>query len=242
MRSIISFTGSLLVWTFCILVSIPLFLVALVIFAVTTPFDPRGVILHQYSCLWASMYIWVNPFWRIRMQGREHIKPGTPYMIISNHQSLVDILVLYRLFKHFKWVAKAELYKIPVFGWHMALNRYIKLSRMDRKSQFQMLKTSIRTLQSGSSVLIFPEGTRTPDGELKRFKEGAFAIAKKAGVAIIPIVINGSFNAMPKKSFMMHRVNIQVEVLPEIPAETVAEKDTRELAEYSRELIAARLP
>ncbi|AFG37134.1 lysophospholipid acyltransferase family protein [Spirochaeta africana] len=242
LQFLLSLLISLFVWVFCILIAIPLFLTGIIILGLTLPFDRRRRVLHQYSCFWASIYTWINPFWAIHITGRENIRPDTPYMIISNHQSLVDILVLYRLFKHFKWVAKAELFKIPVFGWHMALNRYIRLDRMDRRSQFKMLKTAIRTVEQGSSVLIFPEGTRTADGTLRRFKEGAFVIAQKAKVPIVPIVINGSFASLPKSSFIMrHRVHIHVTVLPEIPVEQVTAQDTKALAEQAQDLIQQHL-
>ncbi|GAB6089497.1 lysophospholipid acyltransferase family protein [Spirochaeta dissipatitropha] len=243
MKFLISLIVSSFVWLFCILIAIPLFIIACLLLAVSYPFDRQKKLLHQYSCLWASIYTWINPFWKIRISGRENIRRGETYMIVSNHQSLVDILVLYRLFKHFKWVAKKELFSIPVFGWHMRLNSYISLNRSDRRSQFEMLKTAIKTLKNGSSVVIFPEGTRTPDGNIQEFKEGAFVIAKKAGVPIIPVVIDGSYTSMPKKSFIMRkRTHIQVRVLPEISREAVAEMDTSELSQKSFELIKANLP
>lgn len=232
---------TLMVWIICVAIALPLFGIGLVILTVTLIFDPQRRILHQYSCLWASIYTWINPFWSIRIRGRHKIPNRTACMIVSNHQSLVDILVLYRLFRHFKWVAKAELFNVPVFGWHMSLNRYIRIKRNDRRSQFQMLKTAIATLQSGSSVMIFPEGTRTDDGQLKRFKEGAFAIAKKAPAPIVPIVIDGSYRAMPKQSLMMHRVRIQVDVLDPIPVEKVVEMDTNELSQTVHNMIRDKL-
>src|SRR5262245_11385066 len=119
--------------------SIALFPLALAIWAVTLPWDRRGAALHRFTCFWASLYTWINPFWTVRIEGRHRVRKDAAYVIVSNHLSLVDILVLFRLFIHFKWVSKIENFRIPFIGWNMALNRYIKLRRGDRKSVTQMM-------------------------------------------------------------------------------------------------------
>ena len=98
----------------------------------TVLFDRRLVLLHRFTCFWASLYTWLNPAWRVRIEGREKIRPRTAYVMVANHQSLLDILVLFRLFTHFKWVSKIENFRVPCVGWNMSLNRYIKLRRGDR--------------------------------------------------------------------------------------------------------------
>ncbi|THB62553.1 MAG: 1-acyl-sn-glycerol-3-phosphate acyltransferase [Spirochaetaceae bacterium] len=241
-RFFFDFLVSLIVWSISVIVAIPLFLIGLVIRLLTGLFDKRLFILHQYSCFWAGIYTFIHPFWRVKITGRRNIRPGVAYVLVSNHQSLVDILVLYRLFKHFKWVSKAELFKVPIFGWHMSVNRYIRLDREDMRSQFKMLKTAMKNIEEGNSIMLFPEGTRTEDGNLRRFKEGAFMIAKKTGAPIVPIVINGTFNAMPKNSLLMHNfTRMEVTILPEITAEEVAAKDVKELTAQAQSAIQANL-
>ena len=121
-------------WVFVALTMPLFFLVALLIFLLTWPFDRRRVALHMWSCFWASFYIYANPLWRARIAGREKLPWRGPAVIVANHLSLVDILVLYGLYRPFKWVSKAELFKVPFVGWNMVLNDYVRLVRGDRES------------------------------------------------------------------------------------------------------------
>src|ERR1035437_9216243 len=106
-----------------------IFPIICVIWVFTRWTDPSLKLVHWSSCVWGSVLTWVNPLWKVKISGREKIKKGQTYVMVCNHQSMLDILVLFRLFKRFKWVSKAELFKIPIVGWNMSLNRYI-----DRKS------------------------------------------------------------------------------------------------------------
>src|SRR5499433_4429202 len=119
--------------------SIVLFPVALLLWATTVLFDRRLRILHRFTCFWASLYTWLNPAWRVHTEGRDKIRPGATYVMVANHQSFLDILVLFRLFVHFKWVSKAEMFRIPAIGWNMALNRYVKLTRGSADSIARMM-------------------------------------------------------------------------------------------------------
>src|SRR5882762_11925636 len=121
-------------WSFMVLSSALLFPIAVVIWAATVLFDRRLVVLHRFTCFWASLYSWLNPAWRVHTEGREKIRPGATYVMVANHQSFLDILVLFRLFVHFKWVSKIEMFRIPLIGWNMALNRYVRLRRGDATS------------------------------------------------------------------------------------------------------------
>src|SRR2546422_10839911 len=117
---------SLVFWLFLAASSIALFPVAVVIWAVTAPFDRRRTLLHQFTCFWASLYTWLNPAWRVRVEGREKIRPDVAYVMVANHQSLLDILVLFRLFVHFKWVSKIEELRVPFIGREIALERFLQ--------------------------------------------------------------------------------------------------------------------
>ena len=217
--------GSTVFWLFLLFSSIALFPFAVLIWAATVLFDKRLVTLHQFTCFWASLYTWLNPVWRVQIQGREKIAAGTAYVMVANHQSLLDILVLFRLFVHFKWVAKAELFRIACVGWNMSLNRYIRLRRGDPASIKRMMDDAERTLAEGSSLMIFPEGTRSPDGHLKAFKHGAFTLAQRAGMPILPIVVEGTANALPKHGFVLRgRHAIRVRVLDPVPAAAIADR------------------
>jgi 1-acyl-sn-glycerol-3-phosphate acyltransferase len=207
--------GSLLFWGFVVLSSALLFPIAVVIWALTAPFDRRRRALHLFTCFWASLYTWLNPVWRVTIHGRENIDPGATYVYVANHLSLLDILVLFRLFTDFKWVSKAELFKIPGVGWNMTLNNYIPLRRGERDSVIAMMAQCQEALAQGSSLMMFPEGTRSATGELKAFKTGAFELAVAADVPIVPIAIVGTNNALPKHGFVLRgRHHIMVTVLP----------------------------
>jgi len=219
-----------------------LFLVALVIWLLTVCLDRRLVVLHMFTSFWASLYLWVVPAWKVTLSGREKIRPGTTYMVVSNHQSQLDILVAFRLFFPFKWVSKAAVFKLPFIGWNMALNRYIKIKRGRKDSITQMMKACEKNLAAGNSVYFFPEGTRSKTGIIKPFKHGAFTLAQKMRVPILPIVINGTKNALPKNSLNFHGHHlIHIKVLDEIPVERFEHMPVDELAEMVRALIAGQV-
>lgn len=223
---------------FVFLTSFFFFIIAIGIFILTAPFDQRLWALHRFTCFWASLYIWVMPPWSVSIHGRGLIDDEATYVIVSNHQSLVDILVAFTLFTHFKWVSKAELFKIPLIGWNMSLNRYIKLRRGESSSIKQMYAACEKHLQQGSSVYLFPEGTRSESGHMRPFKEGAFVLAKRMNLPILPIVINGSRTAVPKGSFNFHgETHVEVTVLPPIPPESFGDDEAKELASRVHDLI-----
>jgi len=222
-------------WAFLATSSILLFPVAAFLWAVSLPFDRRLVALHRFTCFWASLYTWLNPAWRVRVEGREKIRPATAYVMIANHQSMLDVLVLFRLFAHFKWVSKVENFRVPFVGWNMWLNRYIPLRRGQRESVARMMCACERALAGGSSIMMFPEGTRSADGRLQAFKPGAFALARRAGVPLLPIVVEGTARALPKRGFVLQgRHTIRIRVLDEIPFATFGQTPVDRLAEQVR--------
>jgi 1-acyl-sn-glycerol-3-phosphate acyltransferase len=233
---------SLAFWAFIVVSSALLFPVALLIWAVTAPFDRRLRVQHLFTCWWASLYSWLNPLWRVKVEGREHIAPGRTYVMVANHQSFLEIQILFRLFRHFKWVSKAEMFRIPAIGWNMALNRYVKLRRGSPESIALMMAACEKHLAEGSSIMIFPEGTRSEDGRLRSFKHGAFTLARSAKVPLLPIVVEGTAHALPKHGFVLRgRHAIRVRVLPEIAVERVLGSTTEELTTSTRALFAREL-
>jgi 1-acyl-sn-glycerol-3-phosphate acyltransferase len=233
---------SLAFWIFLTLSSIALFPVAVVVWAVTAPFDRRKVVLHQFTCFWASLYTWLNPVWPLRVAGREHIDPSATYVMVSNHLSLLDILVLFRLFRHFKWVSKIENFRVPCIGWNMSMNGYVKLRRGDKASIVSMMAECDRLLAQGSSIMMFPEGTRSPTGRMRSFKPGAFELALRNRLPILPIAIEGTANALPKRGFVLQgRHPLSLTVLPPIPYESFAGLDAAELAERVRTTLLDRV-
>jgi len=229
-------------WAFLATSSIALFPVALVIWALTAPFDRRKRVLHLFTCFWASLYTWLNPAWPVRIEGRSKLDSQSARVMVANHLSLLDILVLFRLFSHFKWVSKAENFRVPFIGWNMKLNGYIELKRGERASVVRMMTACEDTLRAGSSIMMFPEGTRSPSGRMRAFKTGAFELALRSGCAIQPLVIEGTSDALPKRGFVLQgRHPIRITVLDPIPPETFADLSAEELTERVRARIAAQL-
>jgi len=210
-----------------ILVTCPiLFVGAFVVWLVTFPFDRRLRMLHLYSCAWAALYSYVFPFWTTTVRNRERIRNDRAYVIVSNHQSLLDILVLFRLYRHFKWVSKEEIFRVPFIGWNMSMNRYIAIRRGDKNDAVRMMAACGDALESGSSIMIFPEGTRSLDGELREFRHGAFTLALRHRVPILPIVLDGTLDALPKHGVTLrHSADIVIQVLEPIPVDGFADVD-----------------
>lgn len=231
-----------LFWAFLTLTSVGLFPVAVLIWALTAPFDRRKRILHAFTSWWANLYTWLNPAWPVTVTGRRNIPRDHACVMVANHLSLLDILVMFRLRTHFKWVSKVENFKVPFIGWNMKLNRYIELKRGDRTSVLQMMRTTELAIAEGNSIMMFPEGTRSPSGRLRSFKLGAFDLALRCKVPILPIVIQGTHDALPKAGFVLQGKHpISLEVLKPIPYEKFADMKAEELSHEVRELIASHL-
>ena len=227
-------------WVFVSL-TMPLFFAgALLVLAATILFDRRRVALHIYSCFWASFYVYANPLWRCRVVGREKLPWRGPAVIVANHLSLVDILVLYGLYRPFKWVSKAELFRVPFVGWNMSINRYVSLARGDPESIRKMWARCLELLSQGSPVLIFPEGTRSDTGRLQAFKNGAFKLAVEARCPLIPVAITGTAETLPKRGLVLrNRMDARVTVLE--PLDPAAFATSGDLREAARAAIAAAI-
>lgn len=181
--------------------------------------------VHQNSIRWARSIIALSPIWRLVVTGREHLRPGKQYIVIANHQSLLDILaVCAALPLNFKFLAKRELFYIPLMGWAMALAGYVPVDRASHKSGREAVQRITRVLKSGVSVLLFPEGTRSPDGKIQAFKMGAFKLAQDNKVEILPIVIDGTGQALPKKSWLIRKKSSFIVSI----GESVSLEDTRD--------------
>lgn len=204
---------SILFWTFFATSMVPFFAVGLLIWLVTFPFDRNRRILHLYSCFWAQTYLHVNRA-KQQFQGREKLPWRGAAVLVSNHESLGDILVLFGLYRPYKWVSKASVFRAPFLGWNMWLNGYVGLVRGNRGSIVKMMSDCRAWLDRGVPVLMFPEGTRSPDGEIQPFKDGAFRLAVEQGCPVIPIVLTGTADALPKHGFLFRgQVDARVRIL-----------------------------
>lgn len=226
-----------LFWLYFVLINIVLFPGALLLFIVVGPFDRQRRLQHLYSCLWAQMYFYINPFWSLQVTGRHHL-PKKAAVIVVNHESLGDILALFGLYSQFKWVSKASVFRVPIIGWNMRFSRYIPLVRRNRRSIGVMMDTCRAWLADDMPVLFFPEGTRSPDGEVQAFKDGAFMLAHEQGYPVVPLALTGMADCLPKHSVSC-RVGARAHITVLPPVESTAFADVESLRDHVRDLIVA---
>lgn len=179
---------------------------------------------------------------RVSMRGAGLLEQGRPYIFAANHQSQFDIFVLQGyLGFDFRWLAKLELFKIPVFGKAMALAGYIPVDRAHGRKALQSLDEAARRIAGGASVIIFPEGTRSPDGRLGQFKAGAMVLAIKAGVPVVPVAIVGTHQVLPKGRLLVRPGRVEIRVGEAIATSDYTVKQKQELAERLQARVAELL-
>jgi 1-acyl-sn-glycerol-3-phosphate acyltransferase len=180
-----------------------------------------------------------TPLWKFHVEG-EAPKDilYKPYVVVANHESTADPFLLCSLPFDMRWIAKEELFKLPVLGWMMKFGGDIPLRRGERDSVKQMMDEAKRTLAAGMPIMIFPEGTRSADGALLPFKDGAFQLAIEAGVPVLPLAIAGTRNCRPKGSKWFGEANAIVKVLEPIDSKGV---DVATLRERARTRIGAEV-
>ncbi|HEY6837699.1 MAG TPA: lysophospholipid acyltransferase family protein [Geobacteraceae bacterium] len=223
-----------------LLVFVPFTLLTAASAIVATLFDSTGRLYHRHARFWSRFALWMAGV-RVEVSGVENIPPG-PVIFMSNHQSNFDILSLFRAIpQQFAWLAKEELFRIPVFGHSMARAGYIPLNRGDSRSALKSMTAAAERIKKGKSVIIFPEGTRSNDGSLLPFKRGGFIIAAKAGVPVVPCSISGSRLVNPPKRIELHRGVITIRFGAPITMAARTDADRQELLERVRSAIAAGL-
>jgi len=175
---------------------------------------------------------------KVRGAGLEKIPAGVPVIFMGNHQSNFDILSLYAgLPRHFSWIAKEELFRIPLFGYAMKRAGYLPLDRSDGRRALKTMESAAEKIRGGVSVVIFPEGTRTMDGKLLPFKRGGFLLAARAGVPIVPFTVNGSARVNPAKRLEVHPGTITINFGDPIPTEGATGRKRDDLIDRVREAI-----
>ncbi len=182
-------------------------------------FDSSGNLPHLVARLWGKIQL-ATTGTTVEVQGVNHIDPRRSYILVANHQSNFDIFAfLGYLPIQFRWIAKAELFRAPFLGWAMSRIGYISLERESPKKAYRSMLRAAEKVKNGVSVLIFPEGTRSPDGNLQPFKKGLFLIAFKSQAPILPITICGTGKIMAKGKWRVNPGKVRILIDP--PLETV---------------------
>lgn len=232
---------SVYVWLLIAIATLIISPIFTLVWLFTVLFDKRLLILHYLANFWGSLFTVLVPGWKINIIGKEKLNPKTK-IIVANHQSQEDILLMYRLGVPFRWVSKAEIFKVPIYGWLMYLKGDIKLQRSSRTSIKQMMIDAEKVLEKKCIITIFPEGTRSKTDKLGNFKEGAFKLAQNMKIPIVPVVICGTGNTFiyPNGTFK-GKHNITIKVLDEIPYSEFENVDTKELAKQVRNIIQSEI-
>ncbi len=219
-----------------------LFIASFIALVVCYPFDKKRVVVHTLSKWITDVVFGLPPFMKREVIGLENIDPHKVYVMVLNHNSMVDILSIYNLPLVFKWVSKREVYRIPIVGQLLFAHGDIVINRASTKEAMRLVhERGLEWLKRGASVSIFPEGTRSKDGEIHNFKAGAFILAKDAGVPILPIVLDGTKSMVRKGWLMNWRNKITIRVLPPVSAEDVQRRDVKDVMAEVRDTMVGTL-
>ena len=229
---------SLIFYLFTLVQLTLFFILSAVALVVCYPFDKARRVVHWLSkcicmCFWYGV-----PTWRRKIKGLENIEKGKSYVVVINHNSMADILALYFLPLNFRWVSKREVFRIPYIGQMLTIHGDIAIDRSKGAASMRKVTEQGKMwLGRGASIAMFPEGTRSKSGEIARFKQGAFVLAKDAGVEILPVVMHGTRDVLTKHYLVNWKNRLSVSVLPAISAEQVAELEMPELIEKTRAMM-----
>ena len=202
-------------WLWQYLIAWPLLMVLTVftaVFTVCTVFWKNAEFVHKVQQFWSRSFFWLM-FLPVSVDGQEHIVPGQSYVFVANHQSMFDVWLVYGwLPVIFKWLMKAELRKVPFVGTGCKAAGHIFIDRRNTKAAMESLKEVEKQLVNGVCTVIFPEGTRSLNGEVGRFKRGAFQIAWDLGLPIIPLSLDGCYEVLPKGKPFVYRAPVHMHI------------------------------
>lgn len=197
----------------------------------------RNDTIHKIGRIWARCILAASNI-KVTVKGLSNLRPGTSYIYMSNHTSNFDIPVLQAYLPvQFRWLAKVELFQIPIFGHAMKRAGYISIDRSNRESAIESLRQVAKTIKNGVSVIIFPEGTRSRNNLIQPFKKGGFVLAVDSGVPIIPVIIHGTWDIMPKNRMFVKPGNVVVEIKKPIESSHYSRETKDELMNTVRNVI-----
>lgn len=208
------------------------------VYSVTAGRDPGRYTVGRWFRRAAVLVTTLNPLWRFRTTGVRIPDPRRPYVAVANHESFADIFLLSHLPWEMKWLSKESIFKIPFMGWMMRMAGDIAVKRGDVNSRAQALEACRDRLAKGVSVMIMPEGTRSADGQVQRFHDGAFRLAVETGCPILPIAVAGTRAAISKGSWVMGRATAIARVLDPIETTGLTLDDVPALRDRVRQIIA----
>jgi 1-acyl-sn-glycerol-3-phosphate acyltransferase len=208
---------------------------------ILSPFDRTGAMQHWCARWWCRLIAWTI-FSNIHVHGTENLSKEKTYIYMANHSSLIDTPALFAYLPYqFRIMAKKELFYVPFMGWHLWTAGNFPIDRSDSRKTVQSLKSVVEGIRKGKSLAVFPEGTRSPDGNLQEFKQGAFKIAVRAGVPIVPVTIIGTSKLLPKGSLAPRPGRVDVIIGKPIETTGYTERQLQDLIEMVKTEIDATL-
>jgi 1-acyl-sn-glycerol-3-phosphate acyltransferase len=239
-RRIVAVPLSYLFWVTCVLIVILWTPLVAVVLLFTHRSDPNHDRVGRWQRRSAALAAHLNPFWDFRAERGDAGRVDTtkPHLFVANHKSLADVFLLCLLPWEMKYLSKESIFRIPLLGWQMRVSRDIPIERGNKESARRALDAMRDRLSRGSSVIVFPEGTRSPDGSIAPFREGAFRVAIELGVDVVPLAVAGTENTLPKHSLVFRPTRASVTVLPPVPVAGLTSDDASTLAERVRGEIA----
>jgi 1-acyl-sn-glycerol-3-phosphate acyltransferase len=211
------------------------------LFAVTAPFDPSRIATGRFLRWVGRRIAGCYPPWKLRVEGSWPAMGGA-FVVVANHQSILDILLLSHMPHEMKWIAKEELFRVPWVGWMLRMSGDIAIRRGERDSGLEALGKARDHLARGVPVMVFAEGTRSRDGRLLPFKSGAFRLAIETGVPVLPVAVNGTGPGMPKGSPWVRPCEAWARILEPVPTAGLKPEDAVKVRDEVRRRIAAVLP
>lgn len=206
------------------------FFVSIIVLVITYPFDKSRRWVHECSRCICFMLYDIFPFGRRTIEGEEYIDKKKPYVMVINHNSACDIFTAYKIPLNFRWVSKREVFWVPFMGPLLSIHGDIPIERGNpKKAMTKVSRLGKLWLSRGATVAIFPEGTRSKDGEIHNFKLGAFNLAKEVGVEILPVVMYGTNHAIKNNKMVNWRHRVAIRVLEPVSVEEIASMGTKEL-------------
>ena len=189
----------------------------------------RGRLFHALARFWARTVLAICRV-HVRAKGAENLDPRQSHVYVSNHASMLDIpAILAAVPDQIRIVYKKELEVIPFFGWGLKWGHYIGINRGRGSDAMRSIEEAIEKIRSGQSLLLYAEGTRTTDGKLQPFKRGAFNIAVRAGVPVVPLTVNGSYRILPKRSIIIQPGSVEIVLGKPIPVPDMPARDAERL-------------
>ncbi|NPA48874.1 MAG: 1-acyl-sn-glycerol-3-phosphate acyltransferase [Thermodesulfobacteria bacterium] len=230
MKTLEVITRNLVLYLF-ILITVPPFAIVILLLSL---FDRRGLLTHEIGRFWLRCILWITGV-KVEVRGLEHLKKDESYIFAANHQSQFDIPVLaVALPYQIRWLAKKSLFRIPFFGWALRAIGYIPVDRENPRKGYESLLRAAEIVKAGFSVVIFPEGTRSPDGSLLPFKTGGFVLAIKSGKPVVAVAICGTRKVMPKGKLYVRPGLVRLRIFPPIPTTGLSLREKASLAQLVR--------